>query len=191
MTTSRLIVVIGASGVGKTTLLRACTQTSWPRSWTAHIVRRTSTKRVRRDELFETECVAPEIHRKLSREGRFVVEFESYGYLYAIARSELTCTDPKTILLTALPSQVAVELVNRYEHPALTCLLEVRADVIRERLARRPSSESTDILKRRQRGASKKRRAIADVTISASGSPEVVLREFKARVSDFFLRVSE
>ncbi len=168
----RLIDLVGASGVGKDTVLRwLAAQPSTPSR--VHIARRTITRAA--DDASEAhEAVSPQRFDALRRTGAFALDWEANGLCYGIRREELSpLEDGLDVIFNGSRGHLAQA---RRQYPELLVVrLTTPTDVLRARLLAR-GRESVDMIDARLARNARMPPFDVDAEVVNDSTPEVAGR---------------
>jgi guanylate kinase len=175
-----VILIIGSSGVGKSTLLQRSLTTTWPPPWRARTIEKETTRPLR-GAAEASECTQighDEFARRLES-GRYLTHYEIFGEFYGIPDTALRQPAESTLYLQTFPTDVCTWLAGHLHGPWQTkiVLLEAGEQRIRERLLRRGDPSTLRTLEQRVAGVARDRRGAADIVFEAD-SADQVLDEF-------------
>ncbi|MGL5824797.1 MAG: hypothetical protein ACRCYU_08265 [Nocardioides sp.] len=184
-----LIVLVGASGVGKTTLQRqAATVTT--------VLRRVTTRPLQNaEETHEVIPVTAEHFAALRDRGQLAVSYKRYGHEYGVSVEEIERVPPGGIGLIALPAQYVPQLRSALASDDRTdgwagddwvvtvCWLKASPDTINRRLTARADPATQDALALRMKTTPVDHSAIAEIVLDAELSAEEISKKFAAWVS--------
>lgn len=183
-----VILVIGPSGVGKSTLLHSAVATTWPTPWRVRLIGKETTRELR-GAAEERECrhVTPELFEQRVENGDYLIHYEVFEERYGLLRHDFVQPAPHTLYLQTLPTAVSAETAALLEPPWRPAIVHLDADpdTVRERLLRRGDQATLRTLERRMSTAGRDRRSTADVTIQADHETEV-LGDFVGWVLDHY-----
>lgn len=169
----RLVLVVGPSGAGKDTLIRAARERLagdpgfvFPR----RVVTRPPS------DAEDNDHADPETFRRIAAAGGFAMHWRAHGLDYGVpAAIDDALRDGLTVVCNVSRTVVAAQR-SRYAN-ALVIEVTAPASVLAERLAKRGRAEDGDIAERVARaGAASPVRA--DVTIVTTGPPDVSAEAF-------------
>ncbi len=180
------VIVVGSSGVGKSTLLGAAVGADWPLGLKVQIPRKHSTRMSRGfEEQVELEHIDRSTFERNKASEEYLVTYESYGEMYGFPRTSFPeQPNMDTVLLQAAPTAVAHQLLqvlgSRYA--VRICALEAPSEVVLQRLTARSDEETAVSLDRRSKTLDGKRVRSADFTINANVKADIVFATFRAWV---------
>jgi ribose 1,5-bisphosphokinase PhnN len=175
---NNLVVLIGASGVGKTTLQRSLAKYGCDDTV---IIKRTTT-RLLQDELEKEEVnsISKENFLIMKEASKFVISFERYGEFYGLEISELAQINARQIGVVSLPQKYIADLVENLSDQWLiySCWLDADYQVVNERLEHRCDSSTEASKNSRIKSETVNHGQTADFYINAQHSKEDTLRQF-------------
>jgi guanylate kinase len=177
-----LFLVIGASGVGKTTLIRRCVNETWPNQWHIYVPPKHTTRPPRAGEEAEYVNLSDVNFSENSQKNLYLLEYCLFGYRYGIPRIPFErATVRDSFYIQTYPTDVSRELILRLGRSwkSYVCLLEADLSVVRSRLHQRSDSHTRRTVKQRLATANRDRRFLADISMSANGTAEEVFKEFQ------------
>jgi ribose 1,5-bisphosphokinase PhnN len=181
-----VVIVIGPSGVGKSTLLRRSLSEHWPGNVRASLIAKETTREPRSAaEEVEYTNVTPEQFRQRSVAGLYAIEYHIFGESYGIPRADLPVRGSRKLYMQTLPTDVAVALRDALSDTfaVAICLLEAPQQTVRDRLMSRGDSGTIRTIDARMQTAGRERRSFADHVIDASGTPDDVFVAFRRWLS--------
>jgi guanylate kinase len=177
------VLLVGPSGVGKSTLLIAALGATWPPGWRIQVPRKVTTRPPRGpEEAHELEFISPSEFAALAARGELLAEYEGYGERYGLPKAAF---DPipaaGTLFIQALPLAAAVALRRSLGEPWAVRICAVRAgeEAVHNRLVARGDPDTLSRLDDRRASSRRNRDDEADVVIDAGGPAESVLERFR------------
>lgn len=179
-----VVLVVGASGVGKDTIL-AGAAAALRNDEAIVFVRRSITRPPHASEPFDD--MTPEEFARARGSGAFTMTWEAHGLSYGIPISaEREIAAGRTIVVNASRS-IIPQARGRFERLCVV-LIECETAIRAERMAARRRESASEIAARLSRTVEDFAPCASDVVIDNSGAPEIataklcaLLREFKAR----------
>jgi ribose 1,5-bisphosphokinase PhnN len=170
-----LIILVGASGVGKTTLQRSLNP-SIP------VLKRMATRSLQHpEEENEITPVTLSEFQSAKELGNLLLDYERYGNCYGLEKKELERIQPGGLGVIALPAKNISQLrqVLSAEWKVFTCWLAADTDVVNQRLENR-RDEATKITSRlRRKNHSVDHSSISDCILDAHASEQEVQEQFQ------------
>lgn len=177
-----LIILIGASGVGKSTLLRNSLPILRLGGYRAQMAQKITTRSLRGDfESDEFQSVTRAEYLRRSRAGDFCVEYELFGELYGLPHASVPSDAPEgIILLQTFPTKVAAQLRQNFDrlYQVRVALLAAPTEIVRSRLIERGDERTSATLTQRLETANRERRWLADKVLDACQDQESVASSF-------------
>jgi guanylate kinase len=177
------VFLTGPSGVGKSTVLRACLSYSWPNNIQVKLLKKFTTRMLRdNDERLELIHLAREEFAKRQEAGEFLLHYPSYQELYALENEAFKVPSRNTLYIQALPTSAALEVRQKLNPPWIVNVCQLQADEqkIRERLLRRGDNISLRQMVDRAKGSKKLRNKQADTIIDSNLPPIEVVEQLKS-----------
>jgi guanylate kinase len=176
------VILIGASGVGKSTLMRHCVSYTWPGEMKVVLLPKHTTRPARVAEDGEYTHVSPGEFLTFRQHGEYIVEYSLFGEQYGIpVRPFQDQPSPECLYIQTYPTSVAVTLAEALDAAWMPhiCLLEAELTSIRARLMKRLDAHTQRSLEDRMMTADRPRREVAESIISADGAPAAVFDAFR------------
>lgn len=166
-------LIVGASGVGKSTLIRHLLRAEWPSCCSVCVPKKVTTRPLRGsgDEC-EIECISREAFSELLARDAFIVSYESFGHQYGMTRERFSECLRASIIVQAVPSLVAMAMKKKLaDYKVVVFALFASPESVRARLVFRGEASQAQDFMARSETALKDRNDYADFVIDASGTP--------------------
>lgn len=165
-----VILVIGPSGVGKSTLLHNALAAEWPAPWRVGLIGKETTRDLRGPaEQRECRHVTPDLFQERAGNGDYLIHYEVFQERYGLLRHDFSEPAEHMIYLQTLPTDISAATAALLKPPWRPAIVHLEADprTVRERLLRRGDQATLRTLEQRMSTVGRDRRSTADVTIQA------------------------
>jgi ribose 1,5-bisphosphokinase PhnN len=173
-----LIVLVGASGVGKSTLQRRARSLG-------HILKRATTRPLQDDaESQEVISLTEQAFLDLKNRGKLLIDFERYGQRYGLPIDEIEKVPNFGIGIIAFPAVVIPEIRKALSEDwdVFSCWLNADNEVVVERLASRKDEATEKTREQREKKKPVDHSKTAHCILDANQDPDKVLEQFTSWV---------
>lgn len=178
-------IISGASGVGKSTLLRTIAQSRDKTNFIPIIPQKITTRPKRiYDAGEEITHVDRQKFESMKASGSLLADYDDHGFQYGLVKPVDLKLSPETVLFQCLPSKIGFQLRKKFadEYDFHICRLEADPSIIHLRLRDRGDNIGVQEATSRLKTAFKETPEDIDLILDASGTVEAIFSSFSSLV---------
>jgi ribose 1,5-bisphosphokinase PhnN len=184
------VIIIGASGIGKSTLINRCLSEHWLNDWRIVVPTKHTTRPARSGEAAEYSSITEGEFQRNVNDGIYVLDYVLFGFRYGIPALPFSSgpTSRSTYVQT-FPTDISKKLIEALgsSWKIKVLLLEADGDVVRGRLSQRLDNHTQRTIMQRLATANRDRHSLADVVLSADATHDEVFLSFSAWLTNTFI----